>query len=540
MGVRATAIQDTGAGELVIEGVARDITKRHLAELQRRRLLTGIEHSAEAIVITDPEGRLEYVNPAYERSTGRSSQQVLGRAWAGLEVRQDPTLLAELSRVLKEQTTWAGRIKSLRAGGDSYYEDVTLSPFRDEDGVFAGIVALKRDVTDQLRLEAQLIQAQKMEAVGQLAGGIAHDFNNLLFIALGNIDLIRRTSPEPNLSLKLQDAQAALERAAGLVEQLLTFSRKGNVETTVLSLDSILMNSHGMLGRLLGEHIQLEFQYNAKCPSFLVGNASQIEQVIVNLCVNARDAMPDGGTLRVSLDEVPREQVPEFQGPAAARSLALVTVSDTGHGMSPDVLARVFEPFFTTKAPGKGSGLGLATAYGIVQQHRGHMHVESTPGAGSKFCIYLPLSDAEAPTPPSSRSPSTLVGNGRWVLVAEDEPAVRQLLAYYLEDVGFRVVAVDNGRAAIDALDSQGCDFDLVVLDAVMPELGGRAVLQALRERAVETPVLFVTGYDNASLAEVRDAPHVATLSKPFDPATLNRQVAKLLGVVSSRRTQAS
>ncbi len=538
MGVRATAIQDTETGGLVIEGVARDISKRHQAELQRNRLLTGIEHSAEAIVITDAEGRLEYVNPAYERSTGLDSEHVLGMPWSALEVRKDPTLLAELNRVLVEGVTWAGRIKSLRVDGETYDEELTLSPFRDADGAFAGLVAVKRDVTEQLKLEAQLIQAQKMEAVGQLAGGIAHDFNNLLFIALGNIDLLRRLSSDERVSQRLHDAQSALERAAGLVKQLLTFSRKGNVETSVLPLEKVLQNSHGMLSRLLGEHIHLDFQYAADTPLLLVGNAPQIEQVIVNLCVNARDAMPEGGSLRVTLEAVDRDDLPEFAASSIAEQFARVTVSDTGHGMSPDVLERVFEPFFTTKAPGKGSGLGLATAYGIVQQHFGHMHVESEPGAGTKFFIYLPLSDAAAPSPPSSRSALMLSGGGRWVLVAEDEPAVRQLLACYLEDVGFRVVVVENGRAAIAALQEQDPVFALVVLDAVMPELGGRAVLQHMRENGIQTPVLFVTGYDNESLAEVHDAPNVATMTKPFDPRTLNRQAAKLLGLRRSAGLQ--
>ncbi len=531
MAVRATEIEGTDAGELVIEGVARDITKRHQAELQWRRLLTGIEHSAEAIVITDTEGRLEYVNPAYENSSGLRSVDVLGKHWAGLEVRHDAALLSALPRVVDEQETWSGRTESVRSTGETYHEDITLSPFRDADGAFAGLVAVKRDVTDQLRLEAQLIQAQKMEAVGQLAGGIAHDFNNLLFIAMGNIDLVRLRSRSANQSTdeRLHDAQAALERASTLVKQLLTFSRKGNVETSVLALDKIVQGSLGMLSRLLGEHIRLDFERSTEGPLLLVGNAAQIEQVIVNLCVNARDAMPEGGSLQLTLDEVARHAVPDVSGLAPAQRFARITVSDTGHGMPADVRERVFEPFFTTKEPGRGTGLGLATAYAIVQQHRGQMQVDSEPGVGTTFRIHLPLSDADEPVPRSSRAPSQLQGRGRWVLVAEDEPSVRQLLAHYLEDAGFRVVAVANGRKALDVLDQRGNDFALVVLDAVMPELGGRGVLQFMRERSLQTPVLFVTGYDNESLVEVRDAPNVAVLGKPFNPEKLARYAAKLL-----------
>jgi PAS domain S-box-containing protein len=529
MGVKATVIPGPRPGELVLEGVARDVTKRHQAELQGRRLLAGIEQSTEAFVITDVQGRLEYVNPAFERSTGLASQDVVGQPWAELEVREDDALPAELLRVLSEEVPWSGRVKSVRHDGEGYYEDVTLSPFRDAHGAFAGLVAVKRDVTEQLKLEAQLIQAQKMDAVGQLAGGIAHDFNNVLCIALGNIHLMQRRSPSPRYSQMLDDAQFALERASRLVKQLLTFSRKGNVETHAVALEKVLQGSHGMLSRLLGEHIHLDFQCDAAQPLVLVGNGPQLEQVIVNLCVNARDAMKDGGSLRLTLERVARDELPETADIGGARQFARLTVSDTGHGMPPEVRDRVFEPFFTTKPPGKGTGLGLATAYAIVGQHRGHMDVHSQPGEGTTFRIHLPLSDAEPPTPHASQAPSTVHGEGRWVLVAEDEPAVRKLLSCYFEEVGFQVLSVDNGRAANAVLAERGSDFALVVLDAVMPELGGRAVLQSMRAQDLQVPVLFVTGYDNESLADIIDAPNVATLSKPFLPEKLTRLAARLL-----------
>lgn len=528
MEVSATTLQGSEDGEVVIEGVARDITQRYQAELQGRRLLAGIEHCAEAVVVTDVAGRLEYVNPAYERTTGLSSEEVLGRPWSSLEVRDNPQLLAQLPRILSDEVTWSGRSKSVRKDGQSYFEDLTISAFRDSEGTLAGLVAVKRDVTAQLKLDAQLIQAQKMDAVGRLAGGIAHDFNNLLFIVIGNIHLLKQRSPGQEFSRLLGEVQAALDRASSLVDQLLTFSRKGSVETSALALDEVLSSSHGMLSRLLGEHIRLNFS----CPEpglVVMGNAAQIEQVIINLCVNARDAMPDGGSLTVTLECVHRNQLPPACEVLQAELFARITVRDTGCGMTPDVQARMFEPFFTTKGPGKGTGLGLATAYAIVQQHHGHMHVESQPGAGTTFFIHLPMSDA-AVAPPSP-DPGTLkvYGENRWVLVAEDEPAVRQLLARYLEEMGFRVVAVQDGRAAQSALQERSSDFALVVLDAVMPELGGRAVLQSMRERRLETPVLFVTGYDNESLVDVGNSSNVAILPKPFDPETLGRRTAKLL-----------
>jgi len=357
----------------------------------------------------------------------------------------------------------------------------------------------------------------------------------LLFIALGNIRLMLHRSPSEAFSPQLGDAEAALERAARLVKQLLTFSRKGKMETSTLALEQVLQGLHGMLSRLLGEHIDLDLHCDTEVPLVLAGNAPQLEQVIVNLCVNARDAMPEGGSLRLTLERVARDQVPDTTEPAAADQFARITVADTGHGMSPQVLERVFEPFFTTKAPGKGSGLGLATAYAIVNQHRGHMHVESQSGIGTTFRIYLPLSEGKLASRHSSAPTFLLDGASRWVLLAEDEPAVRQLLAHYLEEVGFRVVSVENGGAARTVLDERGQDFELVVLDAVMPDLGGRAVLQGMRARGLHTPVLFVTGYDNESLADLGDATNVAILTKPFDPDKLACEAAKLLSTERDR-----
>jgi two-component system cell cycle sensor histidine kinase/response regulator CckA len=518
----------------VVEGVARDVTQSHQAEQQSRRLLAAIEQAAEAVVVTDSTGIVEYVNPAYRHTSGIAEQEALGKPWRELEVRRDRGFLRRLSAALGKGEVWQGRIQSVRTSGASFDEDATLAPLRDELGQTVGCVAVKRDVTEQLALEEQLHQAQKLEAVGQLAGGIAHDFNNLLHVIAGYTHMMQAMNLEGftragELREMLGEVGKSTERAASLVRQLLAFSRKGDAEFTQLRLDELLASLHGSLQGLLGEHIQLIRSGDAGKVT-IFGNRAQLEQMITNLCINARDAMRPGGYLHIGLDATPRGELPTLLRGQDEAAWVRISVRDDGSGMSRDVQRRLYEPFFTTKQPREGVGLGLATVYAIVQSHQGFIESRSTRGKGTTFSVYLQrLEDTERPSiRPSSRP--RVEGRGRVALVAEDEPAVLQLTSCYLRQAGFEVILATNGPEAEGLLDERGAELALAVLDAVMPGFGGQGVHQAMKDRGINAPVIFVTGYDYQTLAGALGDENVAMLRKPFGQSELLDEVARLLG----------
>jgi two-component system, cell cycle sensor histidine kinase and response regulator CckA len=534
MELRAARVPTAEGHAPVIEGVARDVTQSHNAELANRRLLAAIEQAAEAVVVTDVNGTVEYVNPAYRHTSGIAAEEALSRPWRDLEVSKDRPFLRRLQGVFERGEVWQGRIQSVRADGKSYDEDATVAPIRDEAGQQVGCVAVKRDVTEQLALEEQLHQAQKMEAVGQLAGGIAHDFNNLLHVVQGYTQMMlvmdkTGFARADELSEMLAEVNKAAERAAVLVRQLLAFSRKGGAEFCELRLDELVGSLHGVLQRLMGQHIQLVLSVSTG-PAVISGNAAQIEQVVTNLCINARDAMPPGGYLHITLDPVATADLPTVFRGQANEAYVRLTVRDEGAGMTREVQRRLFEPFFTTKQPGEGIGLGLATVYAIVQAHQGFIDSTSTRGQGTTFNVYLPRTDGPARTHFTSRQRERVDGRGRLALVAEDEPAVLQLTSWYLRQAGFEVIIATNGPEAEILLRERGHEVSLAVLDAVMPGFGGQGVHQAMKDAGLTVPVIFVTGYDYHTLSGSLGDERVAILRKPFGSQELLSHVARLLG----------
>jgi PAS domain S-box-containing protein len=396
---------------------------------------------------------------------------------------------------------------------------VSRVPLRDAAGETVGVLGVYQDVTDRKRLEEQLRQAQKMEAIGRLAGGIAHDFNNLLTIIFGNAHLLRQLPADsPDFPQLIDDIHDAADRAAALTRQLLTFSRRQPSRPEVIDLNEVVAGLGGLLRRLLGERISVRAQVASE--SIRVrADRGQIEQVVMNLAVNARDAMPGGGTLTIVTSSVTLTAGP---GNTATR-LARLTVSDTGVGMTDEVKARIFEPFFTTKDPGKGTGLGLATVYGIVEQAGGSIEVESAPGAGSTFRIGLPWCDA-LPRPSaitSSRCPHAtgMSGGGRTVLLTEDEDGIRKLARYTLESDGYTVIEAENAESAIPLLRSDR-PIDLLVTDLVMPGMDGRELASQVRIAHPDVAVVFISGYV-PDAHRLEGLPGALFLPKPFNPADL-------------------
>ncbi len=534
MEVRATLV-DTGPGEpRILEGVARDVTHSHEAELANRRLSAAIEQAAEAVVVTDAQGTVEYVNPAYLHTSGLSEAHALGRPWRELEVRHDRAFLRRLDRLFERGEVWQGRIQSVRANGSAYDEDGTLAPLRDESGQrVVGCVAVKRDITEQLQLEEHLQRAHRLETVGQLAGGIAHDFNNLLHIIHGHTQMMQLMDLQgfaraKDLTEMLHEVDKAAARAAVLVRQLLAFSRSDDAAPSELRLDEALGSLQPLLQRLLGQHIQLVLR-NDLGAVLVRGNRPQLEQMVTNLCLNAKDALPTGGFVHVSLDDPPREKLPAVLK-NRDDSYVRLSVRDDGTGMRREVQRRLGEPFFTTKRPGEGVGLGLATAYAIVRGHRGFIDVSSARGKGSTFHIYLPRSDRSERRASAPPRQNVLDGRGRLALVAEDEPAILQLSSCYLKQVGFEVLVATCGAEAERLLRERGGELSLCVLDALMPELGGERVLSLMAELGLSAPVVFVTGHDTRRLDDMLVEAGGSLLHKPFGAEELLAVAGRALG----------
>ncbi len=416
---------------------------------------------------------------------------------------------------------------------------VSRVPLRDSSAEVIGVLGVYQDVTERKRLEEQLRQAQKMEAIGRLAGGIAHDFNNLLTIIIGNAHLLRQL-PEgtPDLPQLVDDIHEAADRAAALTRQLLTFSRRQPSCPEVIDLSEVVAGLAGLLRRLLGERITVRSQVNPE-PVRVRADRGQLEQVVMNLAVNARDAMPGGGTLTIATSLV---TAPCGPGAVSAR-FARLTISDTGVGMTDEVKARIFEPFFTTKDPGKGTGLGLATVYGIVEQAGGHIEVESAPGSGTIFRIAFPWCDA-LPRPSAivavrNSCMKGVSGNGKTVLLAEDEDGIRKLARFTLEAQGFIVIEAEDAESALELVNDNH-PIDLLITDLVMPGLDGRELATRVRAAYPEVGVVFISGYV-PDAHRLEGLPGALFLPKPFNPGDLVKMAERAVRrTLSAKETLAT
>ncbi len=520
----------TFRGQNVVIALAQDITERKRAEAELRLLREAIEQAGEAIVVTDREGNIHYANPAFETVTGYSREEAIGKSTRLLNSgQQSPEFYRDLWNTISSGRTWHGSLINRRKDGVLYSEEESISPVLDDEGRIANYVAVKRDVSARLQLEEQLVQAQKMESVGRLAGGVAHDFNNMLSIVLGYADRAKARIDAGNPAQEdLNQILLAAERSSDLVRQLLAFARRQPIEPLVLDLNELLGRTGKMLRGLLTEEIELVLDLGADLWS-VRADPGQIDQILANLIVNARDAIARTGRITVATRNVPvvQSERPQF-GDATAGSV-LLSVTDTGQGMERATLERLFEPFFTTKEAGKGTGLGLATVYGIVQQNRGRIEVESAPGAGASFRILLPRC-AVAPAEASGAIPAASQAKAETVLLVEDSPELLDLTGAQLEQLGYRVLASPSASEAIEMVARAAGGIELLLTDVIMPELDGRELAERLRESDPRMRVLFMSGYPADILSERGVVPgNVQFLQKPFDIATLARKIRDLL-----------
>ncbi len=501
-----------------------------LAAAERERLAAAVDQAAEAMLTTDRAGRITYVNPAFTRITGFAGAEAIGRRPDFLREDSDPERLEEMSAALARGDSWEGRLMERRRDGTAVEVDLAVAPLRDATAAVVGTVEVARDISRERALEAQLAQAQRMEAVGRLAGGIAHDFNNILTAISGFSELASaEVSGEGPVAADLGQILKASDRAATLTRALLAFSRQQVMQPRAVDLNEVLAGLTPMLELLTGEDVKLTIALEPDLGPALTDRA-QFEQVILNLAVNARDAMPGGGSLTITTAdaELDAEYARTHIGAVAGPHVKLV-VSDTGVGMTPEVLSHAFEPFFTTKARGKGTGLGLSTVIGVVQQSGGSVDVVSRPGAGSVFTIYLPrAAGATQPGEPAVRGRPAL-GGTETILVAEDEPAVRLFVERVLSRAGYRVLAAANGPEAL-VMASTLPHLDLLFTDMVMPGMGGRELAAQLSTTHPAARTLYASGYSNdAVVYGVGADGRSPYLAKPFTADALLVRVREVL-----------
>ena len=515
---------------IIASAIGNEDTRKQ-AEAELNRLMTAIEQTPESVVITDTEGRILYVNPVFERVTGYSRAEVIGQNPRLLKSnRQDSAFYRQLWGKISAGEVWRGRFINKKKDGTLFTEDAVIAPVRDEKGAVTNHIAIKRDISHELELEVQYRQTQKIDSIGRLAGGVAHDFNNILAVICGHTDLaLAQLSPDAPLRSNLECIQESADHAANLTRQLLAFGRGQVIEPRRINLNELIVNLNKMLRRLIGEDIKLVTQARPDLGQ-IKADPGQIEQVLLNLVVNARDAMPDGGTLTIRTDNVTLDEDYARSHLISPGDYVMVSVSDTGVGMTDEVKQHIFEPFFTTKEQGKGTGLGLATCFGIIQQSNGHIHSDSQVDKGTQFKIYLPrVWGVEDPI--SSREvPVSLPQGTETILLAEDEPSLRQLMARVLRTQGYTVLEATDGHEALTLAQANGAKIQLLLTDAIMPGLSGKTLAEWLGQVNPAIRVLFISGYiNNNAVRDAMSRPGTFFLQKPFNPLDLTKRVREAI-----------
>ncbi len=511
------------------EALQAETMKKREAEEARIRLAAAIEEAAEGVTVISTTGVVQYVNPAFSRITGYEQVEVVGKN-VGILGRLDAEAYASLMTTVTGGNTWSGRLPGRRKDGTAYDLEVVMSPVRDASGQIINYAALSRDVTEEIRLEGQFRQIQKLEAIGTLAGGIAHDFNNMLAIIMGNAelaldDLEDMEGPRKNLEHILQAAQ----RGRDLVKQVLMFSRKTAHEHKPLALTPLLKETWKFLRSSLPTTIEMHAHLRAK-PDTVFADPAQMQQVLMNLATNSAYAMREwGGDLTMGLSTV-------FFGPTDPLPVAdmlpggyvLLTVDDTGVGMTEDVRKRVFEPFFSTKGIGQGTGMGLAVVYGIVKAHNGAITVASTPGKATSFGVYLPLTRVPGTSKNGGAGP--LHGGTERILFVDDEGLLASAARMTLERLGYKVTAVTAGTDAWRIFLEDPMRFDLVITDQTMPGMTGTMFAEKILRVRKDMPIILCTGHSDAVSPEKAQTLGIRAFAmKPIVRGELARTIRRVL-----------
>jgi two-component system cell cycle sensor histidine kinase/response regulator CckA len=518
--------------------------KRIRVEETLRLLNSAVLQSKEAILITDaeldlPGPRIVFVNPAFTKMTGYTAQEIIGKTPRILQgPRTDKTVLSRLRQNLERGETFEGDAINYRKDGKEFYLEWQIAPIRGEDGRITHFLAVQRDITARKRFEAQRFQSQKMETVGKLAGGVAHEFNSILTAIIGQSELLLSDLPAGSpLAKNATEINKAAVRAAALTRQLLAYGRKQVLQPETLDLNRVIVSMEGMFRHLMGGNVNIQIVL-APGLEAVKADAGQIEQVIMIMAINARDAMPNGGKLTLETENASfgQESVgryPELQ----PGDYVMMAITDTGKGMSAEVKARVFEPFFSTKEVGEGTGLGLSTCHGIIKQSGGHISVYSELARGASFKIYLPQVEQRTKTPLQRLDSPDLPRGTETILLVEDDPALREMATTLLRRLGYTVLATADCIEALSLKQQRDIGhIDLLFSDVVMPHMSGKELSERMRAIYPHTRILFTSAYaENAIIHQGVLNKGVALLQKPFTPSALARKLREVLDQPTNR-----
>lgn len=519
---------DSAAADSGLAVFAVDVSGLKRTIQEQTQLVTAVEHAAESIIVTDPAGVIEYVNPAFEKITGYSRHEVIGGNIELLDSGQhSKAFFSTIIDTLQRGEIWQGRMVNKRRDHSLYETEATVSPIKNKAGSITNYVSVQRDVSHEVRLERQLRQAQKMEAIGTLAGGIAHDFNNLLMGIQGNISL-SLLDIEPNSSLvkNLKKIEQYVQNGVDLTKQLLGFARGGKYEISLLYLNELIKEQNLMFSRT---NKDILFKNEAKPNLWSVeADRGQIEQVLLNLYLNALQAMPGGGTLTTRTGNVTIDKDQYSPYYVKAGNYIKITIADTGVGMDEDIQQRIFDPFFTTKEMGRGTGLGLASVYGIVKNHEGFIKVFSKKRQGTKFEIYLPASGKAVPTP--KKASEKFVEGQETVLLVDDEDMIIDVGTRMLRKLGYQVFTARDGKEAITIFKKHQDKIDLIVLDMIMPQMGGGETFDRIKKIKPDVKVLLSSGFSiNGQASEILNRGCNSFIQKPFNLQKLSQNIRAIL-----------
>ncbi|MGO9612452.1 MAG: PAS domain S-box protein [Dissulfurispiraceae bacterium] len=498
---------------------------RRLRESEKK-FRSYIENAPNAVLVSDLSGRFLDCNSAAVELLGYDVAALKGLSAFDIHPEEEREAVRQALETVARYGQFRGELRIRRSDGTVRWVSLNVNMIGS-----ARVLGYLQDITERKRLEAQLLHAQKMEAIGTLAGGVAHDFNNILNVIIGYgtlaHDSLEAGSPSKE---QMDEVLKAADRAATLIKRLLAFSRKQLIEVKPVNVNGLVLGLQKMLVRIIGEDIDLQF-YLADRPLVVLADSSQIEQVLMNLATNARDAMPEGGRLTIctGLEEMDDDFIAVY-GDGKLGMYAFIMVSDTGSGIDEETQQKIFEPFFTTKGVGEGTGLGLAISYGIVKQHGGYINGYSEPGQGAVFKIYLPLIEEEAVADKQAEASHTAMGGSETILVAEDEASLRNLIRIVLESSGYSVIIAEDGEHAIIKFMENKDNIALVVLDMIMPKKGGKEVSDVIRKLSPRIKILFSSGYteDTMKAEELKES-GFDFIPKPVRPQQLLRKVREVL-----------